>query len=250
MQNLDPARTSSALWVGRLSAPLGRIGLPHSTVMSTQGGVEDLVQWAEKEAHRLRGEATHVGLAHGALGLSHAAAALEFLRRHAPGSHFLSSAERLFQKEAALTASPAIKGTADILDAWARSTTESWAESLPFEVQSRIEAATDLMEQVQQLLDDPKVHPAAPVVLAGAALEEFLRSRINAKGLTPNGKPGINAYASALQTEGDLSRQEVKEITAWAGRRNDAAHGDFSHLSRDSARLMVDGINLFLQKRT
>jgi hypothetical protein len=216
--------------------------------MGTQGGIDDLVEWAESEARRLRGEAPHVGDVYAVFGLPHVAAALEFLRRHAPGSHFVSSAERLFQDR--LPALPAINGAADLLDAWARSIREGWAEVLPLEVQSRIEAATDLMEQVQQLLDDPKVHPAAPVVLAGAALEEFLRSRINAKGLTPSGKPGINSYASALQTEGDLSRQEVKDITAWAGRRNDAAHGDFSDLSRGSARLMVDGINLFLQKRT
>jgi hypothetical protein len=33
------------------------------------------------------------------------------------------------------------------------------------------------MEQVQLLLDDRKVHPAAPVVLAGAALDEFLQKQ-------------------------------------------------------------------------
>jgi hypothetical protein len=61
----------------------------------------------------------------------------------------------------------------------------------PLEARSRVEAATDLMEQVQILLDDRKVHPAGPVMLAGAALEEFLRSMIVTSTLQPKGKPGI-----------------------------------------------------------
>lgn len=183
-------------------------------------------------------------------GLSVSAAALEFLRRNAPGSRFSSSAERLFEKGSRLSAVAAVGGVAAILDDWARSTRESWAQAQPFEVQARIEAATDLMEQVQLLIADRTVHCAAPIVLAGAALEEFLRSRVIAKALPITGKAGINSYADALQADGDLSKQEKKDITAWAGLRNAAAHGEFEELSRERAHIMVDGINLFLQKRT
>jgi hypothetical protein len=76
------------------------------------------------------------------------------------------------------------------------------------------------MEQVQVLLDDPKVHVAAPVVLAGAALEEFLRSML---ATTPAavvvGRPGIQAYAEALRKVEVLAAQDVKDITAWAAQR-------------------------------
>lgn len=72
------------------------------------------------------------------------------------------------------------------------------------------------MEQAQELLKDPSVHVAAPVVLAGASLEEFLRSMIVDAGLTPTGKPGINTYSSELQKTQLINRGEVKEITAWA----------------------------------
>ncbi|MFD0856803.1 hypothetical protein ACFQ07_31515 [Actinomadura adrarensis] len=221
--------------------------------MSAQNGLDELVRWANAEAERLRGlSERHLPLQAGtaSYALQHVTSALAFLQRVAPGTTFTRSAETLFEKESNQHAAWVVKSMAAILEAWAKSTSETWAQTLPFEVQSRIEAATDLMEQVQLLLDEPKVHPAAPTVLAGAALEEFLRSRVVAMGLTPNGKPGINTYAAALQAAGDLSRQEVKDITAWAGRRNDAAHGDFDDLTRESARLMVDGINLFLQKRT
>jgi hypothetical protein len=45
------------------------------------------------------------------------------------------------------------------------------------------------------------------------------------------------------------SAQEQKDVTSWAGHRNEAAHGEFDKLSHDRARLMVDGINLFMQTR-
>lgn len=217
--------------------------------MTNKTSKDDLINWAETEAKRIRGSLDKLQLEVFTYGLSETSAALEFLRRHAPGSQFARSAEALSLTGAGLTADSAATAVADILDAWARSANESWAEALPFEVQARIDAATDLMEQVQQLLDDSKVHPAAPIVLAGAALEEFLRSRITAKGLSPSGKPGINTYATALQQAGDLTRQEVKNITSWAGLRNHAAHGEWDQISREEARILVAGINLFLQQR-
>ena len=62
-------------------------------------------------------------------------------------------------------------------------------------------------------------------------------------------KPGIASYANALRTIGELSPQDVKDITAWAGQRNEAAHGQFDGLSRERAQIMVDGINLFMRQK-
>jgi hypothetical protein len=105
------------------------------------------------------------------------------------------------------------------------------------------------MEQVQILLDDRKVHPAGPVMLAGAALEEFLRSMIVTSTLQPKGKPGISSYAATLREANLLTAQDVKDITAWGGMRNDAAHGNFGAITIDRARIMVDGINLFMRQK-
>ena len=60
---------------------------------------------------------------------------------------------------------------AAILSDWADYVESGLALEQPFEIRARLEAATDLMEQVQRLLDDRAVHHAAPVMLAGAALE-------------------------------------------------------------------------------
>lgn len=121
---------------------------------------------------------------------------------------------------------------------------------IPVEAQARAVAATDLMEQVEGLLHDRRVHPAAPVMLAGAALEEMLRALVDTTGAKPKGKIGINSYASALRAESVISPQEVKDITSWAGMRNDAAHGAFVQIELANARLMAQGINLFMQKHT
>jgi hypothetical protein len=103
------------------------------------------------------------------------------------------------------------------------------------------------MDQVDRLLQDRRVHPAAPVMLAGAALEEMLRSLVDAAGVKPKGKAGINSYATALREAGVITQQDVKNVTSWAGMRNDAAHGDFGQIELPNARLMAQSINLFMQ---
>ena len=137
----------------------------------------------------------------------------------------------------------------------ARWALETWLElvedglvELPVEAQARIAAANDLMEQVETLLSDRQVHPAAPVMLAGAALEEMLRSMIDTSGAKVKGKPGINSYTSALRAIEELTAQETKDITSWAGMRNNAAHGRFDQIELANARLLAQGINQFMQK--
>lgn len=177
---------------------------------------EDL-QWARAEAERLAS-----GVASRSLEMGSLLPAVEFLRLKAgPRSEFYARA-----LEAAKRYSPAYGASTVVngLRGWADFVNRGLAE-MPVEAQARVAAATDLMEQVEQLLQDRRVHPAAPVMLAGAALEELLRSLVDTAGLKPKGKPGIGSYASALREAGVISPQEVKDVTSWGGMRNDAAHG-------------------------
>ena len=44
-------------------------------------------------------------------------------------------------------------------------------------------------------------------------------------------------------------KQDIKDITAWAGIRNDAAHGYWEKVeSKENISLMLQGINLFMRK--
>lgn len=109
-------------------------------------------------------------------------------------------------------------------------------------------ASTDLMEQVRLLAEDGTIHPAAPIVLAGAALEVALRSAVEELELDLAERPSISAYARRLRTEGLLSPQDVKDVEQMGGLRNAAAHGKFDELSAERAGLLEQQVNLFLRR--
>ncbi|HEV7427375.1 MAG TPA: hypothetical protein VGQ46_13495 [Thermoanaerobaculia bacterium] len=117
--------------------------------------------------------------------------------------------------------------------------------------QVQIEVVSDLLEQVNLLLETKGVHPAAPIVILGATLEEYLRTTVEQEGLSiGNRKPGLQAYADTLREADLLSKQDCKDITAWAGIRNHAAHGEWEEVKDPArAKLMLQGINLFLRQR-
>jgi hypothetical protein len=119
---------------------------------------------------------------------------------------------------------------------------------IPEGTSARSVASTDVMEQVRELLRDRNVHPAAPIVLAGAALETALRGAVEDEGLTVDGKPGISAYGKALRSAELISRQDMKDIEQMGGLRNDAAHGHFGDLSPERASLMEQQVNMFLAR--
>jgi hypothetical protein len=196
---------------------------------------EDPLEYARSLAERLRAQPTNV-----ALGTS----AVELLRSEA-------GLKSTFHEQAAKTLgygrSYLVPDIPNLLEAWANMVEAGHGGSSQ-DVISRHLAANDLMEQVEALLNDARIHPAAPVVLAGAALEEFLRALADRSGVQATGKRGIDAYAKALRSADAITAQAVKDITAWAGLRNQAAHGQFAQVSVEAARIMALGINLFMQQ--
>jgi len=122
-----------------------------------------------------------------------AATALDFLQRQASGSGFEAAADAIFNGPYPPDAYSALQRVAGILEDWATYVEQGLADVVGPEARARIEASTDLMEQVQQLLDDGRVHPAAPIMLAGAALEELLRSLVITHTATVKGKAGLQA---------------------------------------------------------
>ena len=63
-------------------------------------------------------------------------------------------------------------------------------------------------------------------------------------------KPGIDAYAKALRTADLITKQDMKDVTSWAGTRNHAAHGEWDEVNdRSRMRLMLEGVNLFMRQK-
>lgn len=204
-----------------------------------------LLMWAEREVQKIEADVGGISSRDLYSGVGSTSRALQFLSTHAPGSEFTKAAQEAkklrYQRFANLAIAQALRD-------WISWVREGFVTLAPYEVRSRQDAATDLMEQVEVLLNSQKVHPAAPVVLAGAALEEQLRAMVTQGALSVIGKPGINSYGAALRTAEVISAQDLKDITSWAGLRNHAAHGEFDQVQIERARLMADGINLFMRK--
>jgi hypothetical protein len=118
------------------------------------------------------------------------------------------------------------------------------------ERRAQLDVVSDLLEQAHRVLESREVHPAAPAMLIGATLEEFLRTWAESLNLTiGTRKPGIQAYSDVLRDGEHISKQDAKDILVWAGLRNDAAHGNWEQV-QDKARiqLMLEGVNLFMRK--
>lgn len=56
-------------------------------------------------------------------------------------------------------------------------------DGVSIERRAQIEVVSDILEQANQLINTKGIHPAAPAVIIGAALEEFLRNWIEEEGL-------------------------------------------------------------------
>ena len=123
---------------------------------------------------------------------------------------------------------------------------------LSHEREIQIETVSDFLDQANTLLSENKIHPAAPAVIIGAALEEFLRNWLEDEELDLTEiKKSLDAYAQELRKKDLISKQDYKDITAWSGTRNAAAHGQFDEVNdRQRIKLMLEGVNLFIRKYT
>ena len=220
---------------------------------------EELVQAAFKYASELEQDMSWQGPSPGYAGYwdvtetaepavsARAVAALDFLERY--GGHdtpWAIRGHKIFDERGLGNGARAL---ADILRSWAAAVTSGILVPRRVEAQgARAVASIDLMEQVRVLAEDRNVHPAAPIVLAGAALEVALRSAVDELQLTLTERPSITAYARRLRTEGMLSQQDVKDVEQMAGLRNSAAHGQFNDLSSERAGLMEQQVNFFLAR--
>lgn len=111
------------------------------------------------------------------------------------------------------------------------------------------EIASETLSQALSMLKEELNHPAAACFLAGATLENYLRSWAVREQISVQAPPSINKYAEALKKKKRITSQDVKDITSWAGLRNSAAHGNWGEVEdKKRVELMVEGIGLFARK--
>jgi hypothetical protein len=112
----------------------------------------------------------------------------------------------------------------------------------------RAEVASDELEQAELLAKAGYYAPAA--VVAGVVLETSLRKLADANGialLNPNGsRRPIDPLNIELAKTGMYNPTKQKDITAWAGLRNDAAHGNWSNVKPADVDRMISGVRTFV----
>ncbi|MGX1974629.1 hypothetical protein [Streptomyces kronopolitis] len=183
--------------------------------------------------------------------MANAFAGMEFLRQYAGADSFWTSraAEVYQSKGDNQSTESGARAVGDVLLTWVRQIEAGVGEIVGARVWSEVGLiSTDMMGQVRRLLDDRQTHPAAAIVLCGAALESGLRALIEARGLELTERPSLSAYARLLRKEELLTKQEAKDLEQVGGLRNAAAHGQFGELSRERAGLMEQQTNLLLSR--
>jgi hypothetical protein len=116
----------------------------------------------------------------------------------------------------------------------------------------KIDIISDFLMQAIQLANDTKYHPAAAAILLGASLEEFLKQLSEQKDIDLSEiKQTIDPISKKLYEQGIITKQDLKDITSWAGLRNDATHGKFDQVNdRERVLNAIEGVNLFMRKHS
>jgi hypothetical protein len=123
-------------------------------------------------------------------------------------------------------------------------------DGVSVERNARIDVVSDYLDQANSLLNTKSVHPAAPTVIIGASLEEFLRNWVEDLELSLTEKKAcLDTYAKVLYEADKITKQDMKDITAWGGLRNHAAHGEWNEVDdKKRIAIMLEGVNLFMRK--
>ena len=102
------------------------------------------------------------------------------------------------------------------------------------------EVFTDFIEQAEYLLDEGYKLPAA--VLMRGVLEDSLRTLCKKAKISLTDKPKLNWMNSELVKVGFYNKNVHKQVTAWAGIGNSAAHMKIDEFSDIEVKNMINGI--------
>ena len=172
--------------------------------------------------------------------------ATEFFRQFAgPDSEFFTAMKEVSPRYPDLAAKNAVA----IMGSFRLFVEQGLHRALTPEHEAQLAVVSDFLDQARQLLTDSSLHPGAAIMLAGATLEEFLRTWAARESVLPAGRPTLSTLAAALRAKSLISKQDEKDVLSWGGLRNSAAHGEWDEVSdRQRAKIMVEGIGLFLRK--
>ena len=108
---------------------------------------------------------------------------------------------------------------------------------------------SDFLEMASHLVGNGYKDAAA--VLAGSTLEVHVRNLCDKHGVTTTsaGKPkNAETLNMELVKAGVYTKLDQKNLTAWLGLRNNAAHGKYDEYTQDQVKLLIDSIRDFISR--
>ena len=106
------------------------------------------------------------------------------------------------------------------------------------------EVFSDFLDQADHLLQNGYLAPAAS--LAGAVLENGLRSTANHSGVTVRTRDDLSSLNNKLADKKVYSRLRQRQIAVWTEVRNTADHGHFDRLVESDVADLIKGARSFL----
>lgn len=175
------------------------------------------------------------------------AAGLSFFRQYYSDAH---PYYQVFDSQAH-SYGPTVESSLGVLEAVLDEVNNGWYKSLRGIVSA--ELFSDFIEMANHLLDEGYKDAAA--VMLGGTLEEHLRQLSRDNGIdlevesrgnhSPKKADVLNAD---LVKNGVYGKLDQKNVTAWLGLRNDAAHGKYGNYSKEQVTLFSQALNDFMAR--
>ena len=106
------------------------------------------------------------------------------------------------------------------------------------------EVFSDFMEQAEHLLENGYSMPAAS--LAGAVLENGLRSLAARNDIAVNERDNLSALNNKIGDKGVYDRLRQKQVAVWTEVRDNADHGHFDRVKEGDVTDLINGVRGFL----
>lgn len=169
---------------------------------------------------------------------------VEMIRRIAgPQSDYSMKAHHAYHKEPSRflpgTIWPIVRGLRDDVEAGWLSTVKETIHADVF---------SDYLEMAEHLLETGYKDPAA--VIIGSTLENHVKQLCAKYGIPTENENGksikLDSLNASLAKEEIYNKLDQKNITAWSGLRNDAAHGDYNKYTIEQVTLLLGGVRNFI----
>lgn len=106
------------------------------------------------------------------------------------------------------------------------------------------EVFSDLLDQADHLLENKYSTPAAS--LAGAVLENGLRSLATRKAITVRASDNLQSLNTKIADKGVYNRLRQKQVAVWIDVRNAADHGRFGDFTDEDVADLIKGVRSLL----